>query len=76
MANVGYYGFAVAQETAAQATFSKIVSFVLICQWLTALLLSSGFSYVINPDELKKRFFCRLDYFLNFLALWLLRRVI
>lgn len=51
-ATVGCYGWAVAQETAAQATRPKTISFVLICQQLTALLLSSIFPYFINPDEL------------------------
>lgn len=51
-ATVGCYGWAVAQETAAQATRPKTISFVLICQQLTALLLSSVFPYFINPDEL------------------------
>ncbi|KAJ5281035.1 hypothetical protein N7478_006407 [Penicillium angulare] len=51
-ASVGCYGWAVAQETAAQVTRPKTISFVLICQQLTALLLSSVFPYFINPDEL------------------------
>ncbi|CAG8909798.1 unnamed protein product [Penicillium egyptiacum] len=51
-ATVGCYGWAVAQETAAQATRPKTISFVLICQQLTAILLSSVFPYFINPDEL------------------------
>jgi MFS family permease len=51
-ATVGCYGLAVAQETAAQVTRPKTISFVLICQQLTALLLSSIFPYFINPDEL------------------------
>lgn len=51
-ATVGCYGWAVAQEIAAQATRPKTISFVLICQQLTALLLSSVFPYFINPDEL------------------------
>ncbi len=51
-ATVGCYGWAVAQETATQATRPKPISFVLICQQLTALLLSSVFPYFINPDEL------------------------
>ncbi|KAJ5111184.1 hypothetical protein N7532_001719 [Penicillium argentinense] len=51
-ATVGCYGWAIAQETAAQATRPKTISFVLICQQLTALLLSSVFPYFINPDEL------------------------
>ncbi|OQE29866.1 hypothetical protein PENSTE_c002G07012 [Penicillium steckii] len=51
-ATVGCYGWAVAQETAAQVTRPKTISFVLICQQLTALLLSSVFPYFINPDEL------------------------
>lgn len=51
-ATVGCYGWAVAQETSAQATRPKTISFVLVCQQLTALLLSSVFPYFINPDEL------------------------
>ena len=51
-ATVGCYGWAVAQETAAQATRPKTISFVLVCQQLTALMLSSVFPYFINPDEL------------------------
>ena len=51
-ATVGCYGWAVAQETAAQNTRPKTISFVLICQQLTALFLSSVFPYFINPDEL------------------------
>ncbi|KAJ5559965.1 hypothetical protein N7513_002364 [Penicillium frequentans] len=51
-ATVGCYGWAVAQETAAQATRPKTIAFVLVCQQLTALLLSSVFSYFINPNEL------------------------
>lgn len=51
-ATVGCYGWAVAQETAAQVTRPKTISFVLICQQLTALLLSTVFPYFINPDEL------------------------
>ena len=52
-ATVGCYGWAVAQETSAQATRPKTISFVLVCQQLTALMLSSVFPYFINPDELK-----------------------
>lgn len=51
-ATVGCYGWAVAQETASQATRPKTISFVLVCQQLTALMLSSVFPYFINPDEL------------------------
>lgn len=51
-ATVGCYGWAVAQETASQATRPKTISFVLICQQLTALLLSSVFPFFINPDQL------------------------
>lgn len=51
-ATVGCYGWAVAQETAAQATRPKTISFVLVCQQLTALMLSSVFPYFINPDQL------------------------
>lgn len=51
-ATVGCYGWAVAQETASQATRPKTISFTLICQQLTALLLSSVFPYFINPDQL------------------------
>ncbi|KXT00056.1 hypothetical protein AC579_916 [Pseudocercospora musae] len=51
-ATVGCYGWAVAQETAAQVTRPKTISFVLVCQQLTALMLSSVLSYFINPDEL------------------------
>lgn len=51
-ATVGCYGWAVAQETAAQATRPKTISFVLICQQLTALMLSSVFPFFINPDQL------------------------
>ncbi|KAF7188280.1 Major facilitator-type transporter ecdC [Pseudocercospora fuligena] len=51
-ATVGCYGWAVAQETAAQVTRPKTISFVLVCQQLTALMLSSVFPYFINPDEL------------------------
>ena len=49
---VGCYGWAVAQETASQATRPKTISFTLICQQLTALMLSSVFPYFINPDQL------------------------
>ncbi|KAK3683272.1 hypothetical protein LTR37_020385 [Vermiconidia calcicola] len=51
-ATVGCCGWAVAQETAAQATRPKTISFVLICQQLTALMLSSVFPFFINPDQL------------------------
>ncbi|KAF2167020.1 hypothetical protein M409DRAFT_66125 [Zasmidium cellare ATCC 36951] len=51
-ATVGCYGWAVAQETSAQATRPKTISFVLVCQQLTALLVSSVFPYFINPDQL------------------------
>ena len=51
-ATVGCYGWAVAQETAAQATRPKTISFVLVCQQLTALMLSSVFPFFINPDQL------------------------
>ncbi|KAJ5934771.1 hypothetical protein N7466_004318 [Penicillium verhagenii] len=51
-ATVGCYGWAVAQETAAQVTRPKTIAFVLVCQQLTALLLSSIFPYFINPNEL------------------------
>lgn len=51
-ATVGCYGWAVAQETSAQATRPKTISFVLVCQQLTALMLSSVFPYFINPDQL------------------------
>ncbi|KAL2818168.1 general substrate transporter [Aspergillus cavernicola] len=49
---VGCYGWAVAQETAAQVTRPKTISFVLVCQQLTVLIISSVFPYFINPDEL------------------------
>lgn len=49
---VGCYGWAAAQETAAQATRPKTIAFTLVCQQLTALMLSSVFPYFINPDEL------------------------
>lgn len=49
---VGCYGWAVAQETASQATRPKTIAFTLICQQLTALMLSSVFPYFINPDQL------------------------
>jgi SP family general alpha glucoside:H+ symporter-like MFS transporter len=49
---VGCYGWAVAQETASQATRPKTISFTLVCQQLTALMLSSVFPYFINPDQL------------------------
>jgi MFS family permease len=51
-ATVGCFGWAIAQETAAQATRPKTISFVLVCQQLTALMLSSVFPYFINPDQL------------------------
>lgn len=51
-ATVGCYGWAVAQETSAQATRPKTISLVLVCQQLTALMLSSVFPYFINPDQL------------------------
>lgn len=51
-ATVGCYGWAVAQETSAQATRPKTISFVLVCQQLSALMLSSVFPYFINPDQL------------------------
>ena len=51
-ATVGCYGWAVAQETASQATRPKTISFSLICQQLTSLLLYSVFPYFINPDQL------------------------
>ena len=62
-ATVGCYGWAVAQETAAQATRPKTISFVLVCQQLTALMLSSVFPYFINPDQLNCKFilFTRLS---------------
>lgn len=49
---VGCYGWAVAQETASQASRPKTISFALIWQQLTALLLSSVFPFFINPDQL------------------------
>jgi MFS transporter, SP family, general alpha glucoside:H+ symporter len=51
-ATVGCFGWAVAQETAAQRTRPKTIAFSLVCQQLTALLLSSVFPYFINPDQL------------------------
>ncbi|KEY64577.1 hypothetical protein S7711_03639 [Stachybotrys chartarum IBT 7711] len=51
-ATVGCYGWAVAQETASQAARPKTIAFTLICQQLTALMLSSVFPYFINPDQL------------------------
>ncbi|CAK7232656.1 hypothetical protein SCUCBS95973_008332 [Sporothrix curviconia] len=51
-ATVGCFGWAVAQETAAQSTRPKTIAFSLVCQQLTALLLSSVFPYFINPDQL------------------------
>lgn len=53
-ATVGCYGWAVAQETSAQATRPKTISFVLVCQQLTALMLSSVFPYFINPDQVSQ----------------------
>jgi SP family general alpha glucoside:H+ symporter-like MFS transporter len=49
---VGCYGWAVAQETASQSTRPKTISFTVVCQQLTALLLSSVFPFFINPDQL------------------------
>ncbi|KAM0546905.1 hypothetical protein ACHAO7_007595 [Fusarium culmorum] len=51
-ATVGCFGWAVAQETASQATRPKAIAFSLVCQQLTALMLSSVFPYFINPDQL------------------------
>jgi MFS family permease len=51
-ATVGCFGWAVAQETASQATRPKTIAFSLVCQQLTALMLSSVFPYFINPDQL------------------------
>ncbi|TDZ20968.1 Major facilitator-type transporter ecdC [Colletotrichum orbiculare MAFF 240422] len=51
-ATVGCFGWAVAQETASQATRPKTIAFTLVCQQLTALLLSSVFPFFINPDQL------------------------
>ena len=51
-ATVGCYGWAVAQETASQVTRPKTIAFTLMCQQLTALMLSSVFPYFINPDQL------------------------
>ncbi|KXH50135.1 hypothetical protein CSIM01_07359 [Colletotrichum simmondsii] len=51
-ATVGCFGWAVAQETASQATRPKTIAFSLVCQQLTALLLSSVFPFFINPDQL------------------------
>ncbi|KAH8125042.1 general substrate transporter [Trichoderma asperelloides] len=51
-ATVGCFGWAVAQETAAQATRPKTIAFSLVCQQLTALMLSSVFPFFINPDQL------------------------
>ncbi|KAK8852099.1 MFS general substrate transporter [Apiospora arundinis] len=50
--SLGCFGWAVAQETAAQSTRPKTIAFALIWQQLTALLLSSVFPFFINPDEL------------------------
>jgi SP family general alpha glucoside:H+ symporter-like MFS transporter len=51
-ATVGCFGWAIAQETAAQATRPKTIAFSLVCQQLTALMLSSVFPFFINPDQL------------------------
>lgn len=51
-ASLGCFGWAVAQETAAQSTRPKTISFTVVCQQLTALMLSSVFPYFINPDQL------------------------
>ncbi|KAK9427138.1 general substrate transporter [Lipomyces doorenjongii] len=51
-ATVGCYGWAVAQETSSQITRPKTIALTLMCQQLTALLLSSVFPYFINPDQL------------------------
>ncbi|KAF5644100.1 maltose permease [Fusarium sp. NRRL 52700] len=51
-ATVGCFGWAIAQETAAQTTRPKTIAFSLVCQQLTALMLSSVFPYFINPDQL------------------------
>lgn len=51
-ATVGCFGWAVAQETAAQTTRPKTIAFSLVCQQLTALMLSSVFPFFINPDQL------------------------
>ncbi|KAH6689631.1 general substrate transporter [Plectosphaerella plurivora] len=51
-ATVGCFGWAVAQETASQATRPKTLAFSLVCQQLTALMLSSVFPFFINPDQL------------------------
>lgn len=51
-ATVGCFGWAVAQETASQAARPKTIAFTLVCQQLTALMLSSVFPYFINPDQL------------------------
>ncbi|KAK8104478.1 General alpha-glucoside permease [Apiospora kogelbergensis] len=50
--SLGCFGWAVAQETAAQSTRPKTIAFALIWQQLTALMLSSVFPFFINPDEL------------------------
>lgn len=50
-ATVGCYGWAVAQETASQVTRPKTIAFTLMCQQLTALMLSSVFPFFINPDS-------------------------
>ncbi|CAG9962002.1 unnamed protein product [Clonostachys byssicola] len=51
-ATVGCFGWAIAQETASQATRPKTIAFSLVCQQLTALMLSSVFPFFINPDQL------------------------
>ncbi|GKU05977.1 maltose permease [Fusarium langsethiae] len=51
-ATVGCFDWAIAQETASQATRPKTIAFSLVCQQLTALMLSSVFPYFINPDQL------------------------
>ncbi|KAF5025507.1 hypothetical protein F66182_2412 [Fusarium sp. NRRL 66182] len=51
-ATVGCFGWAVTQETASQATRPKTIAFSLVCQQLTALMLSSVFPFFINPDQL------------------------
>ncbi|CAH0018760.1 unnamed protein product [Clonostachys rhizophaga] len=51
-ATVGCFGWAIAQETASQATRPKTIAFTLVCQQLTALMLSSVFPFFINPDQL------------------------
>ena len=49
---VGCFGWAIAQETASQTTRPKTIAFTLMCQQLTALMLSSVFPFFINPDQL------------------------